>query len=417
MPDGIDWGIYPANLTRGTQVSSTYEGRHITMTAAELRTATAEGTAVKGYPCVFGLVADQMVGICLESGTLTDLIAVDTEGIWNVSVTANDDDGGSLVSGGDLLYIGIGDGLVSKISNSVTHVPFGWALGSVPSADVEIIAVKVHSFPKCVGSPGGLNHVMGDLADPIALGTTGVVPISMHTSSGIMAGSGCKGISIVHTMTADSPAGTVNGLIYLENIVGYGVVDAYAQRIYTHINPGAAETVDSLMGLRLEVNVDNAGFTITQTDNVYGIHIRMRQSATSVLSGGGAGDLSFVGIMVDMAYIYTDNVYPSRGFFARMGGGGATYPGYGFSVQCESNNSLAGFHVCCRTSAVLPAVMLVDTETGRMENFLSFTNAATAEAHTDILEAETSNVAPDYAIRVNLVGDAVVRYLHLHPPA
>jgi len=138
------FGIYPANETAGTQVSSTYEGRHVTMTAAELVSATAVGTAVKGLPVVFGTVGLQGVGIAFNSGTLTDLIAVDTEGIWNVSCVAVDDAGNSLIVGGDPLFINTATCVVSKRRNIITQIPFGYALGQVVAGGTAVIAVKVH---------------------------------------------------------------------------------------------------------------------------------------------------------------------------------------------------------------------------------------------------------------------------------
>ena len=148
MPDQ-DFGVYQDGLTAGTEVSSTYEGRHVTMTAAELLTSAGSGVATKGLPCVFGLVAGaQGVGVCFNSGTTTDLIAVDTEGIWNLSVVASDDAGASLVVGGDPLYINRLTGVISKIRANITQVPFGYALGQATGDDSAlVIAVKVHWDP------------------------------------------------------------------------------------------------------------------------------------------------------------------------------------------------------------------------------------------------------------------------------
>ena len=143
-----DFGVYPAEGTAGDEVSSTYEGRHVTVTAAELLTSAGSGVATKGLPCVFGIVAgNNGVGVCFNSGTLTDLIAIDTEGIWDLSVVATDDNGASLVTGGDLLYINTTTGVVSKISDISTSIPFGYALGQVAAGDTAVIAVKVHFDP------------------------------------------------------------------------------------------------------------------------------------------------------------------------------------------------------------------------------------------------------------------------------
>jgi len=143
-----DFGVYPDALTAGTEVSSTYEGRHVTVTAAELLTSDGSGIATKGLPCVFGLIAgNQGVGVCFNSGTTTDLIAVDTEGIWNLLVSADDDGGAMLVSGGDPLYIHRTTGIISKIRNNATQIPFGYALGQIAAGEDVVIAVKVHWDP------------------------------------------------------------------------------------------------------------------------------------------------------------------------------------------------------------------------------------------------------------------------------
>ena len=143
-----DFGVYPDGLTAGTEVSSTYEGRHVTLTAAELLTSAGSGVATKGLPCVFGLISgNQGVGVCFKSGTTTDLIAIDTEGIWNLLVSADDDGGAMLVSGGDPLYIHRTTGIISKIRDNATQIPFGYALGQIAAGADVVIAVKVHWDP------------------------------------------------------------------------------------------------------------------------------------------------------------------------------------------------------------------------------------------------------------------------------
>ncbi len=143
-----DFGVYPDSLTAGTEVSSTYEARHVTVTAAELLTSAGSGVATKGLPCVFGIAGDfNGVGVCFLTGTTTDLIPIDTEGIWNLSVVASDDDGNSLVVGGEQLYINKVTGIVSKISAPATQLSFGYALGQITSGATAVIAVKVHWDP------------------------------------------------------------------------------------------------------------------------------------------------------------------------------------------------------------------------------------------------------------------------------
>ncbi len=151
-----DWGQYEQGLTAGTEVSSTYEGRHITCDASELVSTGGSGVAVKGSPCVFGTTGLQAVGVCFTSGTLTDKIAIDTEGIWNLAVLATNDgaDAGGVVVAGDPLYINVATCIISKIKDPATQIPFGYALGGIAQDTSVVIAVKVHWDPRC--------HWLGD---------------------------------------------------------------------------------------------------------------------------------------------------------------------------------------------------------------------------------------------------------------
>lgn len=149
MPTTGNFGNYIAEGTAGDQVSSTYEGRYVTVTAAELLTSAGSGVATKGLPCVFGLMALQGVGVCLNTGTLTDLIAIDTEGIWDLLVSADDEQGTSAVTGGDPLYINNTSGIISKLKNAPTQIPFGYALGIITAGANVVIPVKVHWAPQC----------------------------------------------------------------------------------------------------------------------------------------------------------------------------------------------------------------------------------------------------------------------------
>jgi len=138
------FGVYPIAdaKTAGDEISSTLIGRHVTFAASEL--THAGGVVTKGLPVVCGGI----VGIALKTEVAgTDLIAVDTEGIWVVDVAAVDDAGNSAVAGGDLLYINTTTCVVSKISSVETQIPFGYALGIVGAGLTETIAVKVHFDP------------------------------------------------------------------------------------------------------------------------------------------------------------------------------------------------------------------------------------------------------------------------------
>jgi len=141
-------GVYPDADTRvaGTEVSSTYEGRHLTFLESELTHPThADDFVDKGDPVVVGA---QIVGVAFKSAAAaTDLIAIDTEGIWVQSVVAYNDFGPSAVAAGDQLYINRTTCEISKRSNETTHSPFGYALGAIGDGSTATIAVKVHFDP------------------------------------------------------------------------------------------------------------------------------------------------------------------------------------------------------------------------------------------------------------------------------
>ena len=189
------FGVYPIAdaLTEGEQISSTYEGRHLTFQASELTHAGAVVT--KGLPVVCG----RIVGIALNTEVLgTDLIAVDTEGIWVVDVYAQDIDGGSAVAGGDELFIKTDTCVVSKTNYSPGYIPFGYALGIITTpGEVERIAVKVHHDAACeLNMIGGVAYIgainvggMATLGGGLTVaGTTDLQTVLVHSSLQVAVG-------------------------------------------------------------------------------------------------------------------------------------------------------------------------------------------------------------------------------------
>lgn len=142
------FGVYKAvdGYSAGDEVSSTYEGRHITVLESEItHPSHADALVNKGDPVVVG---NQIVGVAFESAAAaTDLIAIDAEGIWGLSVVGSDDSGNSAVAGGDLLYINTTTCMISKITDITTQIPFGFAMGVVGAGVTGVIAVKVHFDP------------------------------------------------------------------------------------------------------------------------------------------------------------------------------------------------------------------------------------------------------------------------------
>jgi len=147
------FGVYPVAdaLAEGDEISSTGEGRHVTLLESELihKAGNVGGFVDKGNPVVFDVTEGHGVGIAFTSAeAATDLVAIDTEGIWVVDVVAADDGGNIAVGGGDVLYINNVTAVVSKIATGATQVPFGYALGIIATpGNIERIAVKVHWSP------------------------------------------------------------------------------------------------------------------------------------------------------------------------------------------------------------------------------------------------------------------------------
>jgi hypothetical protein len=120
----------------GEEISSTYEGRHISVQEIVLVHAPQGGTLVqKGQPVAFW----EGVGIALKTATsISENVPIDTEGIWRVSVTAA------------IAPIVIGQSLYIDTVGVVTDDPtnamaiFGYSLQTILNPGTEIIAVKVH---------------------------------------------------------------------------------------------------------------------------------------------------------------------------------------------------------------------------------------------------------------------------------
>jgi len=154
--------IYDDYDVAGKEISSTYEGRHIQLPESVLvHPSHTDGFVDKGDPIVFG----NIVGIAFNSATAaTDQIAIDTEGIWALTVIADDDDGASAVAVGDEIFINSTTAVLSKISNKNTNQRFGYALMSTGAGVDDVLAVKVH------WNPDDAEEMVGSSAVPYELG-------------------------------------------------------------------------------------------------------------------------------------------------------------------------------------------------------------------------------------------------------
>lgn len=161
----------------GDECSSTYEGRHISVEELYLtHPYHADGLVNKGDPVIIG---DNLVGVALNSAAAnTDLISVDTEGIWFLNVLGAVSDG---TSDGIALDLHPGDPVYIELpttSNATTTAcwlsgqadlyhfrPFGFLLGNVSGSTTtpELAAVKVHN--DFVPDQGRLNFGSGTTTD------------------------------------------------------------------------------------------------------------------------------------------------------------------------------------------------------------------------------------------------------------
>jgi len=159
-------GVYPAKdaKTAGDEISSTGEGRYLTFLESELNHPyhSADGYVDKGDPVVAQTSTGKIVGVAMASASAaTDLITIDTEGIWALTVYADTDEVWDKVAGegaivaGDQLFIdhvstgaitaGVGACGISKRRDASKNIPFGFALGAIDNEGEGVIAVKVHN--------------------------------------------------------------------------------------------------------------------------------------------------------------------------------------------------------------------------------------------------------------------------------
>ena len=91
------------------------------------------------------VVAGSLVGVATESAAATtDTVDVQTEGVFNLSVTGTNSGGNSAVAVGDKLFVDSGSN--AALTKDSTKTEFGIALGAVTSGATATIPVKVTGF-------------------------------------------------------------------------------------------------------------------------------------------------------------------------------------------------------------------------------------------------------------------------------
>ena len=345
-------GVYPtADVCEiGDEISSTYEGRHITLFADNIEHGSGVSYVTKGYPVWFG----DAVGIPFgtQAAATNPLIAIDTEGIWCVDVLADNDAGNDAVIPGDALYINTTTNLVSKIRDNATQLPFGYALGNIGAGLTETIAVKVHWDPQSHWVEDQEKFYFGDAYDvSIEWDETDleILPVADDTGS-ILVGNGTLSMDVqVFGLTAndylqyDNQLGRMNLVMTAVPAAGRlaqfngTVADPAVGDGYSYVNvditfTGEAADYVRAFGAWLNINGTTAAGGLSLAPCDFGIWV----------NAGDAGDTSNAHVAYGARLSYIGDANPASlsiwcvnvnghtvdGIFSVYGGAGITSLGY-----------------------------------------------------------------------------------------
>jgi len=156
---------YPTTgQSAGNEGSSTYEGRYLSFVESDLtHPYHSDGFVDGGDPVMVG----NIVGVAMSSASAaTDIISIDTEGVWYLYVLGCVSDGTSdgiakALVAGDPVYFqktpGTDTYLLSGEQDPYHFQPFGEVLGAVSASTTvpTLVAVKVHGSPVPLG---GIMH-------------------------------------------------------------------------------------------------------------------------------------------------------------------------------------------------------------------------------------------------------------------
>jgi hypothetical protein len=145
MTRSITNPYYDLYRSAGEEISSTFEGRHVLVEESYLvHPYHSDGLVDKGDPVAFF----DGVGIALKSATSnTEVIPIDTEGIWRLSVTNTGINTFGDITVGQVLYIDATGVVYDEWSTS--FAVYGYALEPIDDPGqgdpiTQVIAVKVH---------------------------------------------------------------------------------------------------------------------------------------------------------------------------------------------------------------------------------------------------------------------------------
>jgi predicted RecA/RadA family phage recombinase len=232
----MTYGVYTPG-TAGDEVSSTYEGRHLTFDESQLvHPSHTDGFVNSGDPVVVG---ENIVGVAFTSAAAaTDLIAIDTEGIWQLSVVATNEDGNIAVAVGDELFINTTTAIISKNPNKNTQQRFGYALYPITSGATDVIPVKVHF------DPDDATELVGVSGAPLTTALANTFREYRYQCSATSGAS--QGIYIRQYLTGAGTL-TANALRAYTDIVGVQIGNAYGAHITLGL--GESTTIGKFTGL------------------------------------------------------------------------------------------------------------------------------------------------------------------------
>ena len=295
----------------GDELSSTYEGRHLALEEQYLihPLHAADGLVDKGDPVLFAVGATWMngVGVALASAAAaTDIIAIDTEGIWFLNVLGAVSDGtldgaARALHAGDPVYI-------SRLANQTITLsgqdepqewaPFGYVLGDVAASTTAttLVAVKVHWAPNFLDS---INIGALTLVNQVVVSDNHEVEISAARAVGQAQESwGLEYAWLKAFIGLADPLHVDEDMcgiyVRLEDDKHATGGDLYAGRFQTHANHAAAVWT-RLYGLYVAISNEVSG-TIAES---FGIAIAMGgggcnpavQSAIQIMGDGSLGTL------------------------------------------------------------------------------------------------------------------------------
>ena len=217
----------------GDECSSGGGGRTLTFEESVLvHPSHTDGLVDGGDPVVIGGIVGVAQG---GAAAVTDLIAVDTEGIRWLSVVASDDDGASAVARGDDIFINTTTCVLSKISDPDTQLPFGKALGVLASG-TGVVAIKVHSLIGSLLASGG--SAVETITASGAASVTGAS--QLDSSGGALAVTLADGLTpgqeklIVMTEASNASTVTVAHTDLMDSLVAtFGAIDEYLLLVWT----------------------------------------------------------------------------------------------------------------------------------------------------------------------------------------